>query len=247
MSPEMSEPAADPAGGRVSRHSSDEVLVVCRANLCRSPAAELLLGRAFGGLGLAWTVSSAGTAATRGTHGICPLTAGALASTELGVADFDLQHHPRPVTAAILDTSGLVLTASQEERSVLARLAPATRARTFTLVEAALLASYAAQAAPEARISDLPSLARLMHQHRGRVVATTTRSRRRRRDDVAFDSTDSLDVADAHASDGPTHDHVLARIRWAVDHLATGLTALTTSPETDTDTSPETSNGTDRS
>jgi protein-tyrosine phosphatase len=242
MSPEMSEPAADtaggPAGGSVTEHSSGALLVVCRANLCRSPAAELLLGRAFAELGLDWVVGSAGTVATHETHGICPVTASTLSETEAGVADFDLQHHARPVTASILDASALVLTASQDERSALARLAPATRARTFTLVEAALLASYAAQAAPEARISDLPSLARLMHQHRGRVVATTP-SRRRRREDVAFDSTDSLDVTDAHASDGPTHDHVLARIRWAVDHLATGLTALT--PEI------ETSNGTDGS
>ena len=81
------------------------VLIVCRANMCRSPMAEFLLRHHLEQSSISdWTVHSAGAAAVDGW----PAAEGAVeALRELGL---DLTaHRSRSVAQAMLDQADLVL------------------------------------------------------------------------------------------------------------------------------------------
>lgn len=92
------------------------VLIVCTANMCRSPMAEVLLRDAAKRRGLAWEVSSAGTAAAFGSP---PATNAVPAMAELG---FDLSdHRSRPVRAEYLTESTIVLAMARRHIDDIAR------------------------------------------------------------------------------------------------------------------------------
>lgn len=115
--------------------SSELILVVCAANVCRSPLGELLLRselQALGGV----RVESAGTR-VRGEVPICDEVAAHRSGTDwqAGVRD----HCARPVTAQLLASAALVLAADSEVRADVVTLNPVMRKRTFTLREAAHL------------------------------------------------------------------------------------------------------------
>jgi protein-tyrosine-phosphatase len=81
------------------------VLVVCTANICRSPVAEALLRRRLAAAGRgAWQVSSAGTWAEPGRP--ASRFSGLLMAQQGDTLD---QHRSRPVTAALLDDADLIL------------------------------------------------------------------------------------------------------------------------------------------
>lgn len=113
------------------------ILVVCTANLCRSPMAEFLLASAVQkrpDLAGRWHVHSAGTQAAAGQP-MHPLADAVLA--ERGVP-----HEPfrtRPLTAATIEAAALVLTASRDHRRRVVELVPGAVRRTFTLREFARL------------------------------------------------------------------------------------------------------------
>jgi len=111
------------------------MLVVCTANVCRSPVAERLLRRAIGGRvdahGDEWVVTSAGTAA-----GSAPLdrhTITAAAEAGIGLSD----HVPRRADPDVVATDGadLVVTMAREHVRAIAVADPAAWPRTFTLKE----------------------------------------------------------------------------------------------------------------
>jgi protein-tyrosine phosphatase len=116
-----------------------EVLVVCHANVCRSPMAEHLLRAAledrFGAAATRhWRIRSGGTHVTAGsmTH---ELALKALA--ERGI-------HAEPLPAlqvgrAQLDGADLVLTASREQRAWVVETCPSAVRRTFALRQFARL------------------------------------------------------------------------------------------------------------
>lgn len=109
------------------------VLVVCSANICRSPMAEFLL-RARSGL----TVGSAGTNALAGR----PIdSASAHALRELGVDSTG--HAARHLTPELVAAADLVLTATQRHAVEVVALAGDAAPRTFTLREFARLATEA--------------------------------------------------------------------------------------------------------
>jgi protein-tyrosine phosphatase len=114
------------------------ILVVCTANLCRSPIAQFLLASAIrddAALAGTWRVSSAGTHATPGSP-MHPLADAVL--TERGVP-----HAPfrtRVLTAEAVAAADLVLTATREHRRRVVELAPNTVRRAFTLREFGRLA-----------------------------------------------------------------------------------------------------------
>ena len=110
-----------------------DVLFVCRANLCRSAMAEALL-RAALPAGADVTATSAGTHALVG-HAMDGAAAHAV--RELG-GDPD-PHRARPVSAALVTASDLVLTATAAQRDEVEARAPAARDRIFTLREFARL------------------------------------------------------------------------------------------------------------
>lgn len=103
------------------------ILVVCTGNICRSPAAQLLLAR---DLGPSVTVESGGTGAVVG-RGVHPLMADLLAKDGVDSSGF----RARAVTEAIIRNADLVLVMTREHRASVVELAPAAVRRTFTLQE----------------------------------------------------------------------------------------------------------------
>ena len=111
------------------------VLAVCTANICRSPAAELLLRRAFAVAGVAADVTSAGGAGFNAAP-IDAQTAQALAEMGVEAGDF----RSRALDTREVDAADLVLTATVEHRRVVLTRAPRALRKTFTLKEFAALA-----------------------------------------------------------------------------------------------------------
>ncbi|MCZ2804106.1 hypothetical protein O2W18_03220 [Modestobacter sp. VKM Ac-2983] len=128
--------------------ASFTVLLVCTANICRSPAAEALLR-----VGLAAAtdveVASAGLTARVGSA-IAPEMARTLPVPVTGF-------QARQVTPEVVRGSDLVLTMTREQRAQLVALVPAAVRRTFTLKEFTALTVLAAG--------------------RGRVTGASTRQR----------------------------------------------------------------------
>lgn len=133
------------------------ILVVCTANICRSPAAAALLSRELADRPVA--VHSAGVAAQAGQPA-CDLSSalvgefvareyGGTTDSELSVVESSTdgpadrgvtplgRHRSRLVDAEMLSDAGLILALDRSHRAELARVDPASRARTFTLRQAA--------------------------------------------------------------------------------------------------------------
>jgi len=109
------------------------VLVICTANVCRSPAGAALLQDELDKLGVDAAVTSAGTQDTR--RPVDPVMVAA--ARERGL---DLSHHvPRLVTPEILERDGadLVLTMTREHLRTVVTLRTSVWPRTFTLLELA--------------------------------------------------------------------------------------------------------------
>lgn len=111
------------------------ILVVCAANVCRSPLAELALRRGLGE-GSSVPVRSAGVRAQDGDP-ICSEVAAR--HTDGDWQEQAGEHRAREVTPEMLAEADLVLTASRDIRGELVRSAPELRDRMFTLREAAHL------------------------------------------------------------------------------------------------------------
>lgn len=154
----MSAPPAPRGGDGAPTGAS--VLVVCTANICRSPVGERLLASRLGGSGV--TVTSAGTSALVGRP-VDPPMADLLARAGVPAGPFTA----RQVGADLLRDAALVLTMAREHRAAVVATAPVAVRRTFLLTEAADLAEAVAAAGwpaelpaePAARLAALPSLA----------------------------------------------------------------------------------------
>lgn len=115
------------------------VLVVCTANVCRSPAAAALMRSCFDGAGFNVRVASAGTGDGIG-FGMdrCPEMI-AFMGKRTGV------HLPREFSCALTKSvameADMVLTADRRQRGRVTALSPRRRDRAFTILEAAALAS----------------------------------------------------------------------------------------------------------
>jgi protein-tyrosine phosphatase len=107
------------------------LLVVCTANVCRSPATGFLLGRA---LGPEITVLSAGLR-TRPGEQACPVSAG-----EVGMDPGS--HRAHQVTGDLVRQADLVLTFTRDQRSELIRLSPAAQRSCYTIGQAARTATW---------------------------------------------------------------------------------------------------------
>jgi protein-tyrosine phosphatase len=111
------------------------VLVVCTANICRSPLAEGLLQVQVAALGLA--VSSAGTRALVG-HPPVPESVDYL-RRRTGVS---LEHRGTALTPQVIRGSGVILTMTERQRAEVVRLAPGALRRVFTLRQFVRLAPH---------------------------------------------------------------------------------------------------------
>jgi len=124
-------------------------LVVCTANICRSPVVERLLRRELDGAvdvdGDTWVMSSAGTAEI--WPPIDPRTVVAAATIGIDVAD----HQRRTLNRDLLNTDGsdLILTMTREHLRTVVSLDVAVWPRVFTLLELARRASAAEPASED--------------------------------------------------------------------------------------------------
>ncbi|MDN4477428.1 low molecular weight phosphatase family protein [Demequina sp. SYSU T00039] len=134
------------------------VLTVCTGNICRSPAAELLLQRE---LGDAITVASAGTHALVG-HGIpAPML------TELAADGIDgAAHQGALLTEAVMRDADVIITMTRDHRRLAVQTAPGALKRTFTLAEVAAAAGTGATLTGTTVAERLASLPAAIAAHR---------------------------------------------------------------------------------
>ncbi|HEX8631905.1 MAG TPA: low molecular weight phosphatase family protein [Catenuloplanes sp.] len=119
------------------------VLVVCHANLCRSPMAERLarqtIADRLGPDAASFEVVSAGTHAWTGRP-MHPLAAEVLREHGVDDSGFSSQR----LTASLVRRADLVLTATRRQRAECVAMVPAAVRRTFTLPQFGRLASAVA-------------------------------------------------------------------------------------------------------
>jgi protein-tyrosine phosphatase len=202
-----------------SRVMTARVLVVCTANVCRSRAAEELLREALAGADFPALVGSAGVRAVTGAPS-CATMARLLGERGLWL---DEAEGARRVTTELLQDQDLVLVPERVHRAALARLLPAARARTFTVLEAAALA----EAVPE-RVGG-PSRQRLqaqvawMDRARGKVDLPVGEVRQGLRGLIRGGPEDPLDIPDVHAGSLRDHRRALERLQDGVARVVRGL------------------------
>lgn len=206
----------------------NNILLVCTANICRSPYAAAVLDARLslmpGQSGL--QVTSAGTRATTGA-GLCQDVASVL-SDDLELSESPV-HASSLVEATAVESADLILVMELAHRSAVAMISPSARQKTFTLREAAQLARHF-QLAPQphrsfhdtsgetgfrdfvAELNLLRGNARL----RTPAVAPWWKKDRSR-------GIDPLDIPDGHNSTNRQHRAVLTQVKETTENLAAGL------------------------
>lgn len=186
------------------------ILVVCAMNRCRSPIMEHTLVDLLNvePVRTTWEVVSRGVSAVPGEP-ICPV-----ASKILGV-DRGARHVATRLSDEEIEGHEIIIAASRHERAQIALLAPWSRPRTFTLLEATVLGgpevtpdelkavhTEAGHAASNDLSAPLAEYAALLHLRRGLVVAPHRNPLRRQVEG-------RLDLPDTHGRQ--SHMRVLRR------------------------------------
>lgn len=199
------------------------VLVVCTANVCRSPRAEFALREAFARVPefASILVASVGTEAARAEH-LCEVVresgddGGLSRHSWLEFAD---RHRSAPLTAAKVASAKLILTAGREHRAAVAKIDPAARSRTFTLKEALWLGEgFTASESGDAAIDQFARYA-----HRGRGMREIPEGRRSL---IPWkrSATDALTITDTHGDEVRRHRATTAEVTDVAGRLAGLLT-----------------------
>ena len=184
------------------------MLLVCTANICRSPAAARLLA---GRLGPAIEFESRGTRSIPGAP-MCEVSANWVL---MNGGDAAGSHVSRQLELADIKASTLILTASQHQRAKVIELRPSAQVRTFTLAQAARIARWRGPAiqAGMPDQADLPDrllwLAEELDANRGAAARPGP------------DASD--DLADPHQ--GARHPDVFAALLAAVEAFCVPLLA----------------------
>ena len=115
--------------GNIGRSDPDGIVVLCTANVCRSPMAAALLARRLSGLGVAARVRSAGM--LRGGDPPLPEVTSVMARYGIDIAG----HRSRVACAADLASASLVLAMARDNLRYAVVTEPGAWPRTFTLRE----------------------------------------------------------------------------------------------------------------
>ncbi|HEV7623381.1 MAG TPA: hypothetical protein VGO26_04545 [Amnibacterium sp.] len=209
--------------------SDSVLLVVCTANVCRSPLVESVLRRRLpethGPLATV-VLRSAGTRAVPGQP-MCPVS-----GAESADDGFVQSHRARLLESGLIGGADLVLTAEREHRGAAARLAPGSQARVFTFLEAVALAEVAVQRVRAGEVDppeDLRDVAAILHASRGRIPLAEApqppRGLFRRRERVV--PVHPLDLEDGHGQPPAEHEAAARRTHDLAERLATALAELT--------------------
>lgn len=187
----------------MNHHSGahDTVLIVCHANACRSPLAQLWLSQQLDTPG--WRFASRGTHAEPGTS-LCRSVARHISNDASG-REFTAAFRSRRLAPTDLDAA-LILTASSDEKSAIARLKPECRDRSFTLLEAAALAELIGSTSLKAAS---PAM-----------VAQSLNAARRGARLPEMRDAGQYDIPDAHFGRARTHDITLAAVADCVERIA---------------------------
>lgn len=143
--PRPHRPAKTPGNEEPNLH----VLFVCTGNICRSPTAERLASAYAAEHGIGLVAASAGTRAVIG-HPVHPSAEEVLRTLGGDASGFAA----RQLTPKVTKSVDLILTMTTAHRDRVLEIAPSQLRRTFTLTEAALLATdFGAET-----VADLPDL-----------------------------------------------------------------------------------------
>ena len=193
-----------------STNDAFQILMVCTANICRSPAAERLLALELSRRDLSEDLNvKIGSAGVRGWDAkpMDPEAAAALerrGGTSRGFAS-------RALTEKIVKSASLILTATREHRSELLESYPQALRRTFTMKEFAHLSSLPSMsdAVRESGLLSASDLVDSAYRHRGGATIN------------------NADVADPYGSTSTAHDRAVAEIHAAVRQVAIALATCT--------------------
>jgi protein-tyrosine-phosphatase len=196
------------------------ILVICTANVCRSPLAADVLGRAIVTTA-AVEVTSAGTEAEPGER-MCSQSAARAGVENDGVASAaSTDHRATLLTADLLQQADLVLALDRTHRAAAARLAPACRPRLFTLRQAAALAEGIQSTLERGELPDgAPPLPDTPHERRMWLVAELDAGR----GTLAGWPEGREDIPDDHGA--PDHSATLVDVAATATTLAKALNAV---------------------
>lgn len=162
-----------PTGG--AEPGANRVLMVCFANQCRSPMMEGILAADLHLLGLpGWSVWSAGTNVVADTY-THPLTVETLRRLNIWYEGRPAQQ----LTAELVSSVDLVVTAERSHRAAVARLHPPAVQYSFTLRQLARLCNAARTRAPGRGVRDVSDILELAAIGRPRVQPVS-----RKEDDI---------------------------------------------------------------
>jgi protein-tyrosine phosphatase len=191
------------------------ILVVCTANVCRSPLAAFTLRQHLvgGDGGQDFAVVSAGTLARTG-QAICPRAASSTAPHDDGVR-YAEQHASQRVSEELVEAADLILAADAENRTRIALVSPLARRRTFTLREAdAILARMESGSVP------LSGLVPAMHSRRADAVSEAPA---RRWFGLRSHDEGGPDILDGHNISARQHQRTLEEVQSVAASLAARL------------------------
>lgn len=198
---------------RKGRGVTQRLLVVCHANVCRSPM-------------MLWTLRSfmnadAVSLASAGTHALRPDPICEVALDVLGdaVPAESRERGAVQVTAAAIEDADLIITATKHQRGEIALMSHDARDRTFTLREALLLGEIAERGDHGRAGADLAAYATRLHGSRG-LLQLTPQSRLRRL------KADPLDHADVHQERARGHRKGLIAVQSDARRLAVQLRSM---------------------
>lgn len=171
----VQEPKSEEPATPQPKAAAGSILVICTANMARSPFIEVELRRLLREAGLGGIeVSSAGTNAVPDT-GVHRLVAEELTRRGGDTAQF----RSRILTRELVESADLVLAASRGHRDHAGRLAPRRRDRMFTLLQLQrLLAAPTIRNGFGADLSTMERLVTLANANRGRAGTSS------RKDDI---------------------------------------------------------------
>ncbi len=135
-------------------HGPAKVLTVCTGNICRSPAMEFSLERAWGDDA---AVSSGGTMAATGWHVPAPMR-----EAEEAAGLTVPEHDPAQLDVAMIEAQDLVLVAARSHKEWIERHVGAVPTNTFLLTEAAALATIARRPVGDSRSDRIRTAASLL-------------------------------------------------------------------------------------
>ncbi|WP_347756887.1 hypothetical protein [Agrococcus sp. ProA11] len=190
------------------------ILVVCTANVCRSPMAEFALRRGFGqraGLdGVA--VASAGVRVAEERSACAEVIA---FRDEPAWAQMGSKHRARALEPSMIRAAALVVTATREQRSSVVAAAPEMRGVVFTLREALWLGNDYERGDSTPAPRAVAAFREHIHGMRGlRPLPTQARRRFWRA------GPDPLDIPDGHGGGARDHHAAMRAALAAGNQLA---------------------------